>query len=151
MPEIFRTDAPNVMHETIDDEVVIVNMGSGAYFSLVDSGARIWSLLGNAGMTLEQLVDALAMRYAADRSVLSAAAATFIEQLREEELIRVVDGDVPPAPRPDEMVVNRSFEPPVLNKYTDMETLLLVDPIHEVSDEGWPDLKQKPRDDQRPG
>jgi hypothetical protein len=34
------------------------------------------------------------------------------------------------------------FQKPLLQKYTDMEALLLVDPIHEVDEEeGWP--KQK--------
>jgi hypothetical protein len=27
---------------------------------------------------------------------------------------------------------------PVLNKYTDMQDLLLLDPIHEVDERGWP-------------
>ena len=31
-----------------------------------------------------------------------------------------------------------AFEAPVLEKYTDMQTLLLVDPVHEVDDRGWP-------------
>jgi hypothetical protein len=30
------------------------------------------------------------------------------------------------------------FEPPVLEQYTDMQDLLLLDPIHEVDEQGWP-------------
>ena len=30
------------------------------------------------------------------------------------------------------------FEEPKLEKYSDMEDLLLLDPIHDVEDEGWP-------------
>jgi len=34
------------------------------------------------------------------------------------------------------------FSAPRLDKYTDMQQLLLIDPIHEVSDEqGWPKVK----------
>jgi hypothetical protein len=31
-----------------------------------------------------------------------------------------------------------SWAEPVLDKYTDMQELLLLDPIHEVDDAGWP-------------
>ena len=35
-----------------------------------------------------------------------------------------------------------SFSPPTLEKYTDMEELLALDPIHEVNEVvGWPNVK----------
>jgi hypothetical protein len=34
--------------------------------------------------------------------------------------------------------VGGSFEPPTLEHYTDMEYFLLLDPIHEVDESGWP-------------
>ena len=34
-----------------------------------------------------------------------------------------------------------SFEAPILHKYTDMQDLLLLDPIHEVDEAGWPSVK----------
>jgi len=37
----------------------------------------------------------------------------------------------PPAGRPP-------FVKPILQKYTDMADLLLLDPIHEVGEQGWP-------------
>jgi hypothetical protein len=33
------------------------------------------------------------------------------------------------------------FEMPKLSKYTDMEDLLALDPIHEVDEMGWPNAK----------
>jgi hypothetical protein len=33
------------------------------------------------------------------------------------------------------------FEPPILEKYVDMQDLLLLDPIHEVDERGWPNVK----------
>lgn len=35
----------------------------------------------------------------------------------------------------------RCFTPPVLNKFTDMQELLLLDPIHDVDETGWPKRK----------
>ena len=34
------------------------------------------------------------------------------------------------------------FQSPEIQKFTDMEDLLLIDPIHEVDEEaGWPNIK----------
>jgi hypothetical protein len=33
------------------------------------------------------------------------------------------------------------YTKPVLNKYTDMQQLLLADPLHEVQEAGWPHTK----------
>ena len=30
------------------------------------------------------------------------------------------------------------YVPPVLEKFTDMQDLILLDPVHEVSERGWP-------------
>jgi hypothetical protein len=43
----------------------------------------------------------------------------------------------------EDVVVDRTgevpFEPPILERFDDMQELLLLDPVHEVSDEeGWP-------------
>jgi hypothetical protein len=32
----------------------------------------------------------------------------------------------------------RPFAPPIFERYDDMRDLLTLDPIHEVSEEGWP-------------
>ena len=36
----------------------------------------------------------------------------------------------------------RVFEAPRLEKYTDMQDLVLLDPVHEVDEQGWP--QQRP-------
>ena len=35
----------------------------------------------------------------------------------------------------------RPYEPPQLEKYTDMQDLVLLDPVHEVDATGWPHPK----------
>ena len=42
MTERLRRDLPHVMHETIDDEVVIVNLSTGIYYSFDGVGVRLW-------------------------------------------------------------------------------------------------------------
>ena len=35
-------------------------------------------------------------------------------------------------------VEKTQFEFPIIEKFTDMQELLLLDPIHEVDEKGWP-------------
>jgi hypothetical protein len=39
-------------------------------------------------------------------------------------------------------VLPAAFVAPVLHKHTDMQDLLLLDPIHEVDETGWPSVKK---------
>src|SRR5680860_793773 len=39
----FEVCEPGVVHETIDGEVVAINLETGAYYSLRDSAAAIWA------------------------------------------------------------------------------------------------------------
>lgn len=41
----FRTNSPTVVHLAIDNEVVILNVVSGTYYSLEQTGADIWGLI----------------------------------------------------------------------------------------------------------
>jgi hypothetical protein len=143
--EYFRADAPNVVHEVIDGEAVIVNLNDGAYYSVDKAGAVIWSLI-DRGTAVSQIVDAMTDRYAGSRERIEEAVMRLVSELQREHLIvadperrsKPDDGLNPcvgqPANKPE-------FEDPVLQKYTDMEDLLLLDPIHEVDETGWPSVK----------
>ena len=43
------------------------------------------------------------------------------------------------------------FAAPVLHKYTDMEDLLLLDPIHDVDESGWPNTNPNNASDAQAG
>jgi hypothetical protein len=47
--------APHVVREVFDDEVIIINMESGNYFSLNNTGAYVWTLI-EAGYAADSIV-----------------------------------------------------------------------------------------------
>ncbi|MGZ8248882.1 PqqD family protein [Methylomagnum sp.] len=143
MPEIYRTDLPNIMHETIDNEVVVVNLDKGTYYSFDGVGGRVWDWLGGDGQSLESLVAKAAASFAGERDNIAATVQRFVEQLHAEQLVSVTAAEAGPAVESAEPAADApAFAEPVLQKYTDMEALLLVDPIHEVDEEaGWPQVK----------
>ena len=145
----FRINHPNVIHETIDKEVVIVNLDSGNYYSLENIGADIWESI-NLKASLDDIVGVISLKYEGDQNSVIDGIDHFISQLLEEELI----GTQEPKEPQTKSITNPSvkseekspFTGPVLNKYSDMQDLLLLDPIHEVDEQGWPHSNTNPNE-----
>jgi hypothetical protein len=143
MPEIISTGLPNVMHEAIDNEVVVVNLDNGSYYSFDGVGGRVWEWLDGEGESLEGLIARATVSFTGVPNEIAAAVERFVNELKEEKLVSITTGDTDPSrDRMEPPDYKLPFQKPLLQKYTDMEALLLVDPIHEVDEEeGWP--KQK--------
>ena len=130
---------PAVIHETIDAEVVIIHLDRGHYYSLDAAGADVWAGVAQ-GLSTDTLAETIVSRYTGDPAEIARSVRSLVTQLEEEELIvadpDVADGTPPPAPA--DLADRAPFRPPRLQKYVDMEELLLLDPIHEVDEQGWP-------------
>ena len=132
----FRTNSPPVVYETVDNETIIVNLETGSYYDLNETGGYILGLLERVS-TIPDVVGATAGRYGVDTAVAESAVEALLARLLEEQLVVPADGDRPAAadaPPLDGSDDPRPFAPPVLNKYTDMQELLLLDPVHEVDE-----------------
>ena len=132
----FRVNTPQVINEVLDGEAVIINMGTGDYFSLRGSGALVWEAL-EAGAGPATIVGAFVAAGLGTRSEIEPGVVALVEQLEAEGLIVRVDdcGTAPVAALPTPA---GPFERPALEKFTDMQDLILLDPVHEVSERGWP-------------
>jgi hypothetical protein len=140
----FRINVPHVSHETIDGETLIVNLNNGAYYSLLGTGVAVWSVL-ERGAALDEIAEAVDQRYEGARADIEGTLQQFVAKLQEEGLIVQDQGPAAPdavsigaSALPEGREPKPMFEAPVLNKYNDMQDLLLLDPIHEVDEAGWP-------------
>ncbi len=134
----FRIDAENVVHETVDGEVIAIDLGNGNYYSLAGSAPAIWDLLAG-GATEAEICDALAARFDADAETIRNEVSTLLGKLGESGLVvSSEDGGAAPAPAAGGDGAKLPFEPPRLERYTDMKDYFLLDPIHEVDTAGWP-------------
>jgi Coenzyme PQQ synthesis protein D (PqqD) len=124
---VFSASSPEVIFENFGDEMVVANLESGFFYSLDGSGADIWNAL-IAGHTGRQFAAATS----ADVDG-AAAIARFIAELRNERLLVETDR----LAKPDLLSV-AVFAPPSMQRFDDLQGLLLVDPIHEASPAGWP-------------
>jgi hypothetical protein len=138
----FRINEPDVIHQAFDDEVVVVDLRSGAYFGLSDSAARAWQMVGLEGVSTAGLAAALGCIWPAAATAIEADLPLFLDQLLAHDLIVPVDEGAPPLPAPRGAVP--AYGPPALQKHSDLQDLFLLDPVHEVDPAaGWPHLPEQ--------
>jgi hypothetical protein len=134
----YRANTPKVLYEAFEDETVLINLDSGNYYSFSGSGALIWDCIVR-GDAVGSVIENLEGRFGG-RNGIASAVEDFVRKLVEENLI--VENSSGTAKSMNqgkvEIPTPPQFERPVLQKYSDMQDLLLLDPIHEVDEMGWP-------------
>ena len=132
----FAINAPDVVAEDLNGEVVILNLANGHYYSLRGIACAIWSLLlaGHAAQSIFTSIEV-------SRPELVDGSSDFVKRLIELNLIR---------PRSDADTVSAepigelwSGDGPAIEVYDDLAELMLADPIHDVDEQaGWPTPRQ---------
>ncbi len=133
---VYKFNAPRMIHETIEKETVVIDTETGIYFSITGSGYLIMQML-DQGAHIADLAAQVAATFGIDAASLHPHVEDFVAQLLTEEMI-VPTEEAPGAVAALVFADGEGYVPPVLEKFTDMNDLLLMDPIHDVSDEGWP-------------
>jgi len=142
MPVARYKVSPRVINETIDGEAVMINLASGNYYILDPVGAEIWTYVERAASVAE-IVDGLSARYDGAASDIEGAIGGLLTELQGEDLVVPADGEngsthSAPATATGERT---PFSTPKLEKFTDMQDLILIDPVHQVDEAGWPHAK----------
>lgn len=138
----YRPSGPAIVSETVDDETIIVNLETGSYYDLNHVGACIWGQV-EQGHTPGEAATQLVARFGAEADEARRAVDEFISDLVEEGLIAEIPAglDVTLSLNGDAsggLSTGLAYVPPVMNRHNDMQELLLLDPIHEVDEAGWP-------------
>jgi hypothetical protein len=116
---VLAPNRPHVLDEVFDGEAVLVNLQSGRYYALDVAATEIWRAV-----------------VAGDPLPAGDGVAAFLHRLAEEQLI-VHDGALPE---------RNGDGGPSMQVFTDMEDILLLDPIHDVDYDaaGWPTRPASP-------
>jgi len=138
----YRINSPNVIGETMEGETIVLNYQTGDYYSLNDSASTVWQLI-EKNSSFRGMIDRLGVQFEAEATEIESAISSFLQELKNENLI-VADSN----PKETTSLENtnletekQEFQKPAIQKFTDMQDLLLLDPIHEVEEEGWPYAK----------
>jgi hypothetical protein len=125
-----------VKHERLDDEVMVIDLESGAYFAFVAAAADTWTLLAG-GADAAAVGSELVTRYEVGPEQAAAEVGAFADQLVGAGLLE--RGDPPQgAVLPPAGGVRLEWQAPTIQRFDDLQDLLLIDPVHEVEPTGWP-------------
>ena len=126
----YQMNTPSIIAEILDGEVVILNLEKGIYYSLGGIGTSLWEMV-TSGLTIQEIAKSFHPSDTLEKDL-----QVFTEQLLEKNLITTRTD--PTAPILTASEDKLTFAQPVLHVYEDMKELLLLDPIHEVDQAGWP-------------
>lgn len=127
--ERYELNAPDVVEESIDGEALIVNLRTGLYYSARGSADVLWRM-ALAGHTASEAAAALSVPA---KNVGEVDA--YFRTLAADELVRPRRV---PGVQPLDAPLLDPFEAPVLERFADLQELLVLDPVHDVTEEGWP-------------
>jgi hypothetical protein len=127
----------SVRHERLDDEVIAIDLDTGAYFALDGVAAVCWSLLA-AGGAVDAVVDMMAADFEAARDTVQSDVQRFVAELVQMHLLTPVDREPVSVESACAMKPTSEYRAPAIERFDDLEELLVLDPIHEVDEAGWP-------------
>jgi len=142
---IFKVNSPYIVSELIDGELVIMNLKSGNYYSVRDTGVFLWSAL-EKGCGQDEMLALLTEAYNGDIPSMIEKSLFFIKSLLDNDLVsQAMVAQGPNTWVADQIMgqplLDKFTSPPVLEVFSDMQDLLLLDPIHDIAEQGWPVAK----------
>ncbi len=130
-------NAPLVVSETIDGEAIVMHHGSGLYFDIVGSGALLWEAIERT-TTRAALAATLVAAYRLAPAQADSVVRDWLATLAEHDLIAYGVAPAAAAAAVPVAVAAEPFAAPVLGVHADLADMLLLDPIHDVDEAGWP-------------
>lgn len=136
----FELDAARVAAELVNDEIVVIDFSTGKYHGIRGSGVTVWRLL-EAGFSTREIIEHLSASVTSFDELASRGVIAFISELEAQGLwVRSQQGA--PAPTSTLELSPGPFEAPELDTRDDLRDYLVLDPIHDVDERGWPNARR---------
>ena len=139
MDKQYTIDPNNIIYEEIDAELVIINLKTGCYYSLNMSASLIWKLIVS-GNSIDQITGFLVAHFFSESDGIPGEIVRIVSEFFNEQLISQA-AELETKKEmilPDPIASAVHFQSPVISKHSDIKEMLQLDPIHEVTDLGWP-------------
>jgi hypothetical protein len=134
MGQAYVSNRQSVVSEKFDDDTVLINFVTGAYFSLRGTAPYIWNAL-ETPTTIERVAALLS----ADPATQEAVRATIETLVAEGCVLPVEVHESELHNRAGEQPWSGAYTPPIVEVFHDLQELITIDPVHEVDDsDGWP-------------
>lgn len=128
----YRINAPTCISEAVEDDLILINLTTGLYYNMRHESAKAWQAL-EQGAKPSDLITANTWN-----ETQCAQFQQYLQYLLDEQLLVICpdSGNQVEVPRID---LSDTQDPFQVDVFTDMQEMLLLDPIHDASaDLGWP-------------
>jgi hypothetical protein len=103
----------------------------------------LWNAIIEA-YNISDFIEKLAQKYDKTQAEIKEIIDGFLSELLKEELIVQDKNKKETENNIDKSIIDKlaiELKSPVLHKYTNMQDMLLLDPIHDTGEKGWPSGK----------
>lgn len=135
----YVLNSSEISLERLNGEVVIISFNSGNYYSCVGSAADILSLISKE-VDKTSWKEIICSKYKI-KDLPIAEIDLFIDGCLKENIVVLVNSKLEGMYDLPNDFTRNGWNTPTLKIYKDFQDLLLVDPIHDSSLTGWPELK----------
>ena len=116
--------------QILDNEVIIIRLTDGTYYSMEGVGVFIWRLVEGSN-DIEEIVEAVTEHYGVDIALVRKDINNLVDMLLNERLV-IYDEAAKKKTQtdlaPDHNIDGAKYQTPLLNVYEDMNDLLALDP-----------------------
>lgn len=132
----YRFNDSEFAYEMFEDEIIVLHLIRGTYYTLGGSARPLWDAL-IAAQPVDRLAEASADRYGIEPQEAESDLNDFVARLLEHRILSEADAADGPMAEPRDWP--QYYQPPSFGSHSDMEDLLTLDPIHDVDPQkGWP-------------
>lgn len=137
-------DKENIAKEVFDNEAVMINIPHGKYYSVRgEAGLRVLEVLDEPA-TQESIIAVLLNEFEVSEVDARSNVKAFLSQLENEEMLTASSEVRSNNSHYDAINQKLPFVKLELEVYDDMQELLLVDPVHDVTSfKGWPEKRDE--------
>ena len=124
----YQVNKKDIAYETFDNEVIVLNLSNGHYYSLENSAAELWQML-QQNLDVNSILSRLRSKYAGFTDDVEGVVNGFIQELLKEEILQIGADAVPVTDTKAAAISSfdaATFEVPILNKFTDLPFFLLT-------------------------
>lgn len=130
----YQIRSSQITHERIEGELILISMDSGKYYSATGSAADIFFLIEHKVPTskFEQILDKGITGF------IKEDVEAFVSYILSENLIEdCSQPNLNEVKLPSDYLRNKWVSPNLI-EFSDLQDLILVDPVHDASLQGWP-------------
>ena len=135
MQRNYGLDYDLVSIERLDGETIVIDFQNGIYFNVKESGSDILFLISHK-VARHAWNSILASAF--NCPVIDEEVDSFLQVLLENGIAYEIDNFETEEIELPSDYVRGSWTKPTLFRFDDMQELLMIDPIHDASVDGWP-------------